>query len=587
MQKPRQEHPKPQFEREHWMNLNGEWEFEFDFSVSGVEKRFWESDAFSKRILVPFCPESELSGIGFKDFIPAVWYRRVFSLNREQKAGAVLLHFGAVDFECRAYVNGKEAGMHIGGYDSFTFDITDFTKEGENSLAVYARDDTRDLGRPTGKQSGKLESYNCFYTRTTGIWQTVWLEFAPRARIRNFRLLTDPEQGRLTVEAKLTHAGGKLRATARFEGREAGSATANAMGDFVSFTLPLAEKKLWDIQSPHLYDLTLSYETDRELDTVKSYFGLRNICLKEHALHLNGKPVFLRFVLDQGYYPGGVYTAPDDAALIRDIELARSLGFNGARLHEKAFEERFLYHADRLGYLVWGENASWGYDVSTCEHIGHYLPGWLSLVERDFNHPSLIGWAPFNETWDVNGRKQHDDLLRTVYLATKSADPTRPVIDTSGNFHVLTDIYDVHDYEQDPAVFAERYGGLKKGEAHDNHAERQQYGGQPFFVSEYGGTWWSPNEKAGWGYGNEPASEEDFAERYIGLTGALMRAEGVCGFCYTQLYDVEQEQNGLYTYQREEKFSDGIYRRIRAVNSEPAAAENGAGVGAADIEIAS
>jgi beta-galactosidase/beta-glucuronidase len=351
--------------------------------------------------------------------------------------------------------------------------------------------------------------------------------------------------------------------------------TARVEADFVNLTLRLTEKHIWDINEPNLYDLALTLNADSVTDQVESYFGLRSVCLRDNANYLNGRPLFQRLVLDQGFYPDGIYTAPNDGALIKDIEICMALGFNGARLHEKAFEERFLYHADRLGYLVWGEYANWGYDHSTTANISHYLPEWLALMERDFNHPALIGWCPFNETWDRNGHRQDDDLLSVVYQATKALDPTRPVIDTSGNYHVVTDIYDIHDYLQDVEEFHKRYGTLKKGEGYERMPDRQQYGGQPFFVSEYGGARWVPEQEVGegWGYGDAPKTEQEFAERYAGLTGALINAEGVCAFCYTQLYDVEQEKNGLYTYDRQKKFPDWVYERIREVNTQVAAIE--------------
>lgn len=309
------------------------------------------------------------------------------------------------------------------------------------------------------------------------------------------------------------------------------------------------------------------------IDAVQSYFGFRTVELRDHAIWLNGRPVFQRLVLDQGYYPDGIYTAPTDADLKRDIERSIALGFNGARLHQKVFEERFLYWADQLGYLVWGEQASWGLDLTTSEGLVHFLPEWLEVVERDCNHPSIVGWCPFNETWDQVHRRADKRVLEAVYLATKAADPTRPVIDTSGNYHARTDIYDVHDYEQDVNIFAARYGAVTRETVYEPYPDRQHYEGQPYFVSEYGGAWWAPGRKKGWGYGKAPESEAEFARRYESLTRALMENPNICALCYTQLYDVEQEQNGLYTYERAPKFSPGIYEQIRAANSAPAGNE--------------
>jgi len=569
---PRPEYPRPQMQREDWMSLNGEWDFEFDFSDSGIERKLFENPAFTKKITVPFCPESSLSGIGFTDFMPAVWYKKAVTLTSGQLEGKVLLHFGAVDYACQVWVNGQSAGSHEGGYVSFCLDITAFSAAGENTIVVYARDDVRSGRQPAGKQCPRYHSYGCSYTRTTGIWQTVWLEFVPETYIKSTKLITDPKNGTVTVTVRTAgnHENVELKIASSFKGKSTGGCEARISGEYTTVTFSVSALHLWEAGEPNLYDLTYRLiKNDKVLDTVKSYFGMRSIELKNGAIYLNDKPVFQRLILDQGFYPDGIYTAPDDQALQKDIALSMELGFNGARLHQKVFEERFLYWADKMGYLVWGEHANWGLDIDTPEGIFHFLPEWLEILERDFNHPSIIGWCPFNET----DQQQDRNVLKLVYLATKQADSTRPVIDTSGYFHVMTDIYDVHDYDQNPESFAQRYEPLEKGEkVFVNFPAYEKYEGQPYFVSEYGGTWWAPG-KVGWGYGNAPKAEEEFIARYGGLTGALLRNSKICAFCYTQLTDVEQEKNGLYTYERARKFSDTIYLQIREINRQTAAIE--------------
>lgn len=577
MNLPRSEYPRPQMRRDAWTNLNGPWDFAFDLSRSGMDRKFYENGEYTHRITVPFCPESTLSGIGFTDFMAAVWYRRTFRLEDAQRAGRVLLHFGAVDYLARVWVNGTLAGEHRGGYASFTLDITEYVTTGENTLVVGAEDDGRSGKQPRGKQSGQYHSHGCDYTRTTGIWQTVWLEYVPETHIERIKITPDPANAQVLVECDVANAtGAALSLAASFDGQPMGEAQINTTERYACCALPLRETHLWDIGSPNLYDLTLTLQKGETTDVVQSYFGLRTVEWKHHAMYLNGRPVFQRLILDQGFYPDGIYTAPSDEALVRDIRLAMDLSFNGARLHEKVFEERFLYHADRLGYLVWGEHANWGLDITTPEGLANFMPEWLEIVRRDYSHPAIVGWCPFNETWDWNGTRQDDRVLGTVYQATKALDPTRPVIDTSGNFHVVTDIYDVHDYEQDIPTFAGRYAGLEPGTAYETHPNRQTYGGQPYFVSEYGGAWWDPtadNTADGWGYGQRPTSEEEVCARYEGLTGALLQSRSVCAFCYTQLTDVEQEKNGLYTYARGRKFSEAIYERIRRANLQKAAIE--------------
>ncbi len=561
----RPEHPNPQFMRSSWMNLNGQWQFEIDHGNSGQSQGFYEPEkAFPQTIRVPFCPESKLSGIAYKDFMRAVWYKRDFEITPAQLQGCVMLHFGAVDYEATVYINGVKCGSHKGGYVSFALDITPYIKAGTNTVTVHAEDDTRNRRIPSGKQSDRFESYGCFYTRTTGIWQTVWLEFLPKAYIKKVKYTTDIENGVLHIAAELVGRG-VLQASASYEGEPMGSASVSGNGGSVCLSLPLKEIHLWEVGKGGLYDLKLSYGEDE----VDSYFGIRSLQLDGYKFLINGKSVFQRLVLDQGFYPDGIYTAPSDEELVGDIKRSLAMGFNGARLHEKVFEKRFLYHCDRMGYIVWGEYPNWGLDHSDPTCIYTVLPEWLEELERDFNHPSIVGWCPFNETWDTDCRKQYDELLSLVYRVTKSVDPARPCIDTSGNFHVMTDIFDVHNYDQNPETFAACYDSLPSAIT-DRHECRQKYQpGDPIFVSEYGGIAWS-EDPSGWGYGNAPASKEEFLDRLKGLTDALLNNKYMFGFCYTQLTDVEQEQNGLYTYDRKAKFDPAV---ISAIISGKAAIE--------------
>ena len=301
---------------------------------------------------------------------------------------------------------------------------------------------------------------------------------------------------------------------------------------------------------------------------------MRHVTMYGYRFLLNGRSVYQRLVLDQGFYPEGVYTAPSDEALLNDIKISMDAGFNGARLHQKVFEARFLYHCDRMGYLVWGEYGNWGIDYSDPSAIPPIQAEWSEILARDYNHPSIIGWCPLNETWDFEGRKQNDEMLRALYCQTKATDPTRPCIDTSGNYHVVTDIFDLHDYIQSPEKFAEIYTlgtpeeMLAVYEKYHVKASKHQLGkyikGQPVFVSEYGGIKWDVNSNLSnaWGYGDAPKTEEEFLERYRGLTDLLLDSPYVFGFCYTQLYDVEQEVNGLYTYDRKPKFDMSFFRKV-------------------------
>lgn len=571
----RPEHPNPQFQRENWMNLNGPWQFAFDQGKSGMARKLYESgpeagDQFDKMIQVPFCPESKLSGIEHTDFIHAVWYRRTVELTGDQLAGRALLHFGAVDYEAVVYVNGAEAGRHLGGYTSFSLDVTNLVHPGENILTVYVQDDTRSPVQASGKQSPEYGSFGCFYTRTTGIWQTVWLEFVPRQYVRRVKFYPDLDKQCLGIDCDV-EGQGLFTVSASYEGAPCGTVSGTASGSGNRFTLPLSELHLWEPGHGRLYDIEITFGEDK----VRSYAGMRQVRLDGYQFLLNGKPVFQRLVLDQGFYREGIYTAPSDEALLQDVKLSMAFGFNGARLHEKVFEPRFLYHCDKEGYLVWGEHANWGLDLSDPDAFLHFMPEWVEAVERDFNHPAIIGWCPFNETWDCEGRRQLDRSLESVWQVTKALDPTRPCIDTSGNFHsACTDIYDLHDYCQNVEEFSGHYRGFPRStEEMETFPQRQRYRpGLPLFISEYGGIKWdtgSGNRDA-WGYGDAPQSEEEFLERYRGLTQALLQHPSIMGFCYTQLYDVEQEVNGLCDYDRRPKFDPAV---IRAINAAPAAIE--------------
>lgn len=579
---PRNEYPRPQLVRDAWLCLNGEWEFEIDAGESGEARGLVKAPKLAGTITVPFCPESKLSGVEHKDFMRCVWYAKMLNIPAEWKGKRILLHFGAVDYLATVWVNGKQVGTHTGGYTPFAFDITDCLNYENDRVVLSAFDDVRSHNQPAGKQSSRFASYGCSYTRTTGIWQTVWMEAVEDLHIGSLRMTPDTAACAVTVECRLAGdpAGAALAVRVTYDGKEVGTASAAGItGNSVTVTVPLSEKHLWEVGVGNLYDVELTLTKDgKPVDRATSYFGLRSVSLVGRTFRLNGRVVFGRWVLDQGFYPDGIYTAPTDEDLKNDILNSMKLGFNGARLHEKIFEPRFLYWADRLGYLCWGEHANWELNISEPGAIAHFLPEWLEAVERDYNHPAIIGWCPFNETWDFRGRAQDNSVLSQVWRVTKALDATRPVIDTSGNFHVETDIYDVHDYEQDPEKFVTYYAQIPEGIVMDQCARsadrarnsRQHYDGKlPVFVSEYGGIRWT-DKKDGWGYGKGPETEQEFLDRYKGLTDVLLDNEDIMGFCYTQLFDVEQEQNGLMTYERKFKFDPAV---MHAINSREAAIE--------------
>lgn len=573
-------HPNPIFERDNWQSLNGEWDFGFnknaDKNYRFLSEReavdFYKKSICTHKITVPFCIESSLSGIGYTDFLNRVWYKRRVNITADGKR--VFLHIGACDYKATVIVNGNFAGSHKGGYTPSCFDITEYVTDGENELFILCEDNTRDSLIPGGKQSDRRKSYACSYTRTTGIWQSVYLEYVPESYLKHFKLTPSLKHENITVELDLC-SNAELEINAYLDGKNVGSSTVTDASGYVIVQIPISEIKAWELGNATLYDLEIKFGDD----TVKSYFGLRDIALKDYKFILNGKSVFQRTVLDQGFYRKGIYTAENDDELRQDIELSMALGFNGARLHQKVFDPRFLYFCDLMGYMVWGEFANWGLDYSNPKAVDILLKEWGEALERDYNHPAIIGWCPFNETWDYRRRRQYDPLLQTVYEYTKKYDRTRPCIDTSGNFHVVTDIYDVHDYRGEYDEFRKSYERLvTHGELYEHVLQdnpgRQKYKGEPVFISEYGGIKWEADKQyKSWGYGDDVKTEDELLERYKGLTEAILDNERMLGFCYTQLYDVEQEQNGLYTYDRKKKFSQKIYDEIRKINTQKAAIE--------------
>ncbi len=562
---PRPEYPRPQFVREGWLNLNGEWDFEMDQGCSGEARGLVEQPGLSGTITVPFCAESRLSGVAHTDFINCVWYKRSFSVPSEAEGKRVLLHVGAADYRSKVWVNGQYIGLHEGGYTPFSFDITDALKAGDNLLTISCEDHVRDDMQPNGKQSRLYHSHGCDYTRTTGIWQTVWLEWMNPVHIIRSFITPDAINGTVHFRVQTANAFGSiLRIETFFGGKEMGSVELHCVSLSTETTIRLYESHPWGVRDPQLYNYQMTLiATDGKKDVVTGYFGLRSVGFDGMKFLLNGKPVFQRLVLDQGFYPDGIYTAPTDEDLKKDILLSQQMGFNGARLHQKVFEPRYLYWADHLGYLCWGEMASWGLNHCEIGALAAFTKEWLEELERDYSAPCIIGWCPFNETWDIDGRKQNDDVLRMVYRITKAFDKTRPCIDTSGNFHVETDIFDVHDYEQHVDEWEKRYSRGTEP-IYDRFTERQHYKpGQPVFLSEYGGIGWT-QDPDGWGYGESPKTEEEFIERYRGLTNTLLDNPDHMGLCYTQLTDVEQERNGLYTYDRKPKFPPEIMYPIMA-----------------------
>lgn len=567
------QHPNPQFKRKDVLLLDGEWDFQMN------------QDGVDRKINVPFSPESKLSGIEYKGFIKECRYKKVFNYTPKNEDERVIVCFGAVDYRALVYLNGKYIGSHVGGYTPFKFDITGSLKMGENLLLVVVYDMESGFYL-SGKQSPKEQSFGCFYTRTTGIWQSVWLEFVPQKRISE--VLFSPDINTPSVKVELvTNDCGKYKIEVFYQGELCGV----AQGDVpyrTTATIPLSQKHLWELNEGRLYDVKITFEQDE----VYSYFGLREVKYQGMKFYLNGKKTFQKLVLDQGYYPEGVYTPASIEEMQRDIDLGKRLGFNGARLHQKVFDPKFLYLCDKAGYMVWGEYASWGQDYSSLNQIGQFLNEWQETVMRDFNHPSIILWCPLNEVWldwRTNIRQPDARFVEIVYNFTKTLDTTRPCIDTSGGRHTAkTDVYDYHCYEEEEKFKRyierlEKEDVLKLSEftfPDDNCAYKA---GGPVHVSEFGGIAFVEkgatrnevkvcNEAAvdsedAWGYGKSEDDAEALIARFERLIDTMFACDKISGYCYTQLYDVEQERNGFFNYDRSNKLTEEQMDKIRDIQN--------------------
>jgi len=589
---PRPEYPRPQFRRKDWTNLNGEWRFAFDDSDAGLAND-WQSvtpedlrsdgSPFDRDIVVPFCYQSKLSGIGETAFHDVVWYARTFEYT---PAGdeRLLLHFGAVDYRATVWVNGAQVASHEGGHTPFSADVTRALTGGDNVLVVRAEDPSRDVTIPRGKQYWKEKSEGIFYTRTTGIWQTAWLEPVNRRRIDTLRLTPDVDAASVDVEVSVRGIEPEmsLRATVGLDGERVLEDTLSLPSSLVERSLPLLRRgeapdtphladwpspALWSPEHPNLYDLQLEL-LDRGgevLDRVDSYFGMRKIEVKDGKVFLNNGPLYQRLVLDQGYFPEGILTAPTDEDLRRDVELAKEMGFDGARKHQKVEDPRWLFWADTLGFLVWGEMAN-AYQYGP-GYVRRMTAEWQEAVMRDYNHPCIVAWVPMNESWGVpnlpSDRSQAEHLL-ALYHLTRSLDPTRPVVSNDGWEHAVTDLCNIHDY-RDADALAKSYTTPESAIAAEPanrpiYVPGYAYGGEPILITEFGGIAFSGDEE-GWGY-TTVAGDEEFLQIYEALIVALLRSGPVQGFCYTQLTDVEQEINGLLTYDRKPKADLASIREI-------------------------
>jgi beta-galactosidase/beta-glucuronidase len=587
-------HPRPQLARANWIDLRGPWNFAYDDAQIGLDE-CWQDrqDVFTRTIEVPFPPESPASGIHETGFHPIVWYRRSIQVPSEFQGKRLLLHCGAIDYRAQVWVNGQLVATHEGGQTPFSVDITNaLSSKGEQVLVIRAEDAPLDLAQPRGKQDWQVQPHSIWYHRTTGIWQAIWLEPVASTHITSVRWTADRDRNQLDLSVKVSQSTEKPRSlhiklslhenllaedVYQLEGMELQrSITINQNGTINK------EDLLWSPSHPNLIDAELTLlEGDSVIDEVQSYAGFRSVGIANGRFLLNGSPYYLRLALEQGYWPQSHLASPSDEALRREVELAKELGFNGVRIHQKVEDPRFLYWCDRLGLLVWGEMAN-AY-VYSPEAVMRLVREWLDVIERDYSHPCIVTWVPLNESWGIPNAAQNAEqrhYAQALYHLTKALDPIRPVIENDGWEHISTDILSIHDYAFDSDTLRMRYGDAEAMRRTLQHVQpgyhqillngTQQHD-EPVMLTEFGGVSYEPNGDENWhGYGTV-ADRAAFLAKYRELVDAILDSAVVAGFCYTQLTDTGQETNGLLTENREPKLDPAKVRKItaRASNAVP------------------
>lgn len=566
------EYPRPQMKRAGWLSLDGPWDFAID---ADSQWSIPEEPGWNGPIQVPFSPETPASGIGHTGFYKSCWYRRRFRLPEDNPENRLLLHFGAVDYRATVWVNGQRAGAHEGGYTPFSIDFTDVPRhDPEVTVVVRAEDDPADLSKPRGKQDWQLNPHSIWYPRTTGIWQTVWVESVPATWVGAIRWTPNLERWEIGAEVWLSgRPRDDLRCTIELHGagrllaRDSYAMLGGEVHRRIALTDPgiddYRNELLWSPAAPTLLDVRVRLETSagETIDEIESYTALRQIGVQGEKFILNNRPYSLRLVLDQGYWPESGLTAPSDDALRHDVELAKAMGFNGVRKHQKIEDPRYLYWADKLGLLVWEEMPS-AYRF-TGASVKRLTDEWSEVIRRDVNHPCIVAWVPFNESWgvpDLPSAQAQRHYVQALYHLTKTLDPTRPVIGNDGWESVATDIIGIHDYDHEPARIVARYSAGDLA----NLFKRERPGGrmlslselasdQPIMITEFGGIAFSAETSGTWGY-SRAESPDDLANRYLELLRAIRSIPYLAGFCYTQFTDTYQEANGLLFADRTPKF---------------------------------
>ena len=576
------DYPRPQFVRKQWKSLNGEWNFIFDDNDEGEIKKYFLDFPKFKKICVPFTYETKLSGIEDESVHYIVWYNRKINVTKNQiQDKKAILNFEGSDYKTKVWINGKYIGENIGAYSRFSFDIEKYIVEGENDITIKV-EDSLSKDQPRGKQRYKKESWKCWYIQTTGIWKTVWIEYVSKKYLKGVKITPKTNKVQLEIEIKLSEQDIEkqkyyIGTEISFNNQILNSTRKIINSNYQKMEIDIVQEEIehdiqkWSIKNPNLYDINYKlYCEDKVIDNVNSYFGIREMAIKGNKIYLNGEELYLKLILDQGYWKESHLTPPNEESLIKDIESVLSFGYNGIRKHQKVEDERFLYWCDVKGVLVWSEMANcYNFDDNSLQN---FTNEWIRVVKQNYNHPSIITWVPINESWgipDVSICKKEQNFATTLYYLTRAIDDTRPVISNDGWEHTISDIITIHDYKQDEELLYQEYtdkemkvlNNLEEYNGkHRLFANGYKYEGQPVIMSEYGGI--AINSEEGWGYGKQVKNEKELIERFTKLTNAIKKIPYVSGYCYTQLTDVQQEINGLMDAERNYKIDSNIIRNI-------------------------
>ena len=576
------DYPRPQFVRKDWKSLNGEWNFVFDDNDEGETKKYFKEFPMDKKIIVPFTYETKLSGIEDESVHYIVRYNKKINISKEQlQNNKVILNFEGSDYKTKVWINGKYIGENIGAYSRFSFDIEKYIMEGKNDITIKV-EDSLSKDQPRGKQRYKKESWKCWYIQTTGIWKTVWLEWVSKKYIKAVKITPKTDKVQLEIETNLSEQNIEqqkyyIETEISFNGQIINNIKEILNNNYEKIKMNIVKEGInhdiqkWSVNSPNLYDITYKlYCEDKVIDTAYSYFGIREIAIKENKIFLNDEELYLKLILDQGYWKESHLTPPSEDSLTKDIESVLAFGYNGIRKHQKVEDERFLYWCDVKGILVWGEMANcYNFDDNSLQN---FTNEWIKVVKQNYNHPSIITWVPINESWgipEVSICEKEQNFATSLYYLTKAIDNTRPVISNDGWEHTISDIITIHDYKQDDKLLYQEYtdkdmkvlNNLEEYNGkHRLFANGYKYKGQPVIMSEYGGI--AIDSEEGWGYGKQVKDEKELIERFTKLTNAIKNIPYISGYCYTQLTDVQQEINGLMDAERNYKIESNIIRDI-------------------------